>query len=130
MTIRSYVAAWADPHAPLPDVTVTLWRDAAVDAGGGLPACGAAPGVVEAQSHEIPTWRAVDGRAKRWRGAETCIPVVLRRQSSPAAMGLMAFRNCGAARRDIAQIIDRTGIRDTHRVAATIAGIRLMGGGM
>jgi hypothetical protein len=43
MTLGSYVVVWADPHAPLPNVTVTQrLREAAVDASGGLLACGAA----------------------------------------------------------------------------------------
>jgi hypothetical protein len=42
MMLGSYVVAWADTHTPLPNVTVArrLW-EAAVDAGGGLLACGA-----------------------------------------------------------------------------------------
>jgi hypothetical protein len=44
MMSSSYVVAWADPHTPLPNVTVTQrLREAAVDANGGLLACGAAP---------------------------------------------------------------------------------------
>jgi hypothetical protein len=43
MMLGRYVVAWADPHTPLPNVTVTQrLRDAAVDASGGLLACGAA----------------------------------------------------------------------------------------
>ncbi len=43
MTLGSYVVAWADPHTPLPNVTVTQRPpDAAVDASDGLLACGAA----------------------------------------------------------------------------------------
>jgi hypothetical protein len=44
MMSSSYVVALADPHTPLPNVTVTQRpREAAVDANGGLLACGAAP---------------------------------------------------------------------------------------
>ena len=43
MMLGSYVVAWADTHAPLPNVTVAhRLREAAVDVGGGLLACGAA----------------------------------------------------------------------------------------
>lgn len=43
MMLSSYVVAWADPHTLLPNVTVAQrLRKAAVDASGGLLACGAA----------------------------------------------------------------------------------------
>jgi hypothetical protein len=42
MMLGSCVVEWADPHTPLPNVTVAHRRQqAAVDASGGLLACGA-----------------------------------------------------------------------------------------
>ena len=42
MMLGSYVVAWADPHTPLPNVTVTQrLQQAAIDARGGPLACGA-----------------------------------------------------------------------------------------
>jgi hypothetical protein len=42
MMLGSYVVARADPHTPLPNATVAhRLRETAVDASGGLPACGA-----------------------------------------------------------------------------------------
>jgi len=43
MMLGRYVVAWADPHTPMPSVTVAhRLQQAAVDASGGLLACGAA----------------------------------------------------------------------------------------
>lgn len=59
---ESYVVAWADPGAPLPEPSqAEPLRDAAGDLGGELLAYGRVHGVVETDARPVPTWVTVAG---------------------------------------------------------------------